>query len=249
MNAERWWTRVSFSLLTSETHSATGPLLTAYQIIHNTFTPLIGPDQQIHSELAPRLIYRFSSEEGYRLYPDVVPLIRRLRGKPGPNAPRVVIGIITNSDDRVPSVLSSLGLSVSPFRYGLQVPQEQQAGQQYDVDFTVLSYDVGHEKPDRRIFAAAEDMLMKNPMAVGTDTADWDKVYIGDDVEKDVGGALNAGWKAILVDRESAGGGKQVFWQDRLTLSTLSSAFEEANGQALGFDSLAALARLLPENS
>jgi len=84
------------------------------------------------------------------------------------------------------------------------------------VDFTVLSYDVGAEKPDGRIFGAAEEMLgtlLKREDAADSLSSDadasaegWNKVYVGDEYEKDVVGATRAGWKAVLVEREDAAG-------------------------------------------
>jgi len=219
------------------------------QIIHNTFQPLVGSDQQIHKDLAPRLLHRFNCEEGYLLYPDVVPLIQRLRGNAQPGAPRVVIGVITNSDDRVPDVLTALGLRVNAFRFGHERADKPSYTQQHDIDFTVLSYDVGYEKPDKRIFAAAEDMLKADPTAADTDPASWDKVYIGDEYAKDVVGALDAKWNAVLIDRENPGDREDVYWLDARGPGSLSRAFEEADGRAVGFSSLAKLAQWLPRNA
>jgi FMN phosphatase YigB (HAD superfamily) len=91
------------------------------------------------------------------------------------------------------------------------------------VDFTVLSYDVGAEKPDGRIFGAAEEMLgslLRREDASSSSSSSsshdasaegWSKVYVGDEYEKDVVGATRAGWKAVLVEREenAAGSGRE----------------------------------------
>ena len=72
----------------------------------------------------------------------------------------MAVGVITNSDPRVPDVLSSLGLRVSPVRWGTKTEDPASvASRDYEIDFSVMSYDVGHEKPDRRIFEAAEEMF------------------------------------------------------------------------------------------
>ena len=65
-----------------------------------------------------------------------------------------------------------------------------------DIDFVVTSYDVGAEKPDRRIFDAA-----KVCAALPDDEADVEHVYlhIGDDSIKDGQGAIEAGWNAACV--------------------------------------------------
>ena len=248
MQPETWWTRVSFDIIVNVAFITMRGTDDVAQIIQNTFQPLIGPGQQIHEELAPRLLHRFSSEEGYLLYSDVIPLIGRLQGNLNrAGSTRIIVGVITNSDPRVPSVLNSLGLKVSPARYNHA--EQPPVGEKYDVDFTVMSYDVGHEKPDRRIFAAAEEMLKASPEAANTDLNMWDKVYVGDDFQKDVEGARNAGWKAVLVSREKPSEEQSVLWQDKLKSTDLLGAFEEADGRALGFNSLADFAQLLLERS
>ena len=77
-------------------------------------------------------------------------------------------------------------------------------GEQYDIDFTVMSYDVGYEKPDKRIFEAAEGLLATLPAAAGTETSSWDKLYVGDEYEKDVVGARNAGWSSVLLSESGS---------------------------------------------
>lgn len=131
----------------------------------------------------------------------------------------MVIGVITNSDNRTASILTSLGVRVGPLHYGEEERPEQSLGDgsgDFDVDFTVLSYDVGAEKPDGKIFEAAEEMLrilLRREDAAGLPASDadasaeaWSKVYVGDEYEKDVVGATRAGWKAVLVEREDAAG-------------------------------------------
>lgn len=124
---------------------------------------------------------------------------------------RVVVGIITNSDDRVPDVLSSLGLHVAPFRFGKDLSFHRQSvdDRGWDVDFCVMSYDVGIEKPDRRIFAAAERLAGKITETRRDEMEDWEKVYVGDDYEKDAVGAVKAGWKAIWIHRGDGGEAKE----------------------------------------
>ncbi|KAK4547774.1 hypothetical protein LTR36_000732 [Oleoguttula mirabilis] len=182
MNAEGWWT----------------------DIIHNTFRPLVGAEQ-LHEELAPRLLYRFHSEEGYKLMPGVTSLLRGLRSRYQDHESRTVVGVVTNSDERVPDILTSFGLKVSPLKFGTKPMGSNTPGEQHDVDFSVMSYDVGHEKPDKRIFDAAEGMLKSLPGAGDSDLNAWDKVYIGDEYEKDVVGARDAGWYAVLINRDAAG--------------------------------------------
>ncbi len=148
------------------------------------------------------------------LSPGVDSLLRRLKHQHKQRgAPRIMTGVITNSDDRVPRILSSLGLCVSPLRFGSSIDPVELVGHPYDVDLHCMSYDVGFTKPDKRIFDAAEEMankLLASQHSVNTNhdsrpactTVPWLKVYIGDEYEKDVMGARNAGWNAVLIGSE-----------------------------------------------
>ncbi|KLU83019.1 hypothetical protein MAPG_02086 [Magnaporthiopsis poae ATCC 64411] len=222
MGAETWWTN----------------------LIHRTFTPLLNEKdrQTIHRDLAPLLLRRFSSGEGYRLVDEEIgPLLRELRplrrhqvvgttGSEDQQRPyRVALGVITNSDDRIPAVFSSLGLGVGPLR-GVQglLPAGDATGgiaeePQHDIDFCCMSYDVGREKPDAAIFRAAESLASTSIRASGrvqtgaegeedglqpggsAPESDWTSIYVGDDYAHDVCGAVEAGWHGILVGTE---GGK-----------------------------------------
>ncbi|KAH6846948.1 hypothetical protein B0I37DRAFT_340790 [Chaetomium sp. MPI-CAGE-AT-0009] len=212
MGAPRWWTNV----------------------ITKTFQPLVGTGVELPKDLGPKLLHRFASHEGYTLSPGVAPLLRSLKQPvPAPSHPQIppILGVITNSDDRVPSILSSLGLHIRPLRFGttntntnldananpLQPHQQQHPhASAYDIDLHCMSYDVGFAKPDRRIFDAAE--AMADQLAAASITSSqgggggvprpWLKVYVGDEYAKDVVGARGAGWNAILiVDHHGGGGG------------------------------------------
>ncbi|KAK4243292.1 hypothetical protein C7999DRAFT_44866 [Corynascus novoguineensis] len=202
MGASKWWTNV----------------------IHQTFQPLVRNGTELPKDLAPTLYRRFSSGEGYSLSSGVTSLLRSLKQKEleqrqrqrGQHfkSPRIVIGVITNSDDRVPNILSSLGLRVSPLRFGDPLgPVREPPAEQYDIDLHCMSYDVGFGKPDRRIFDAAEDLAVQ---LVATQEATeheqhigpaqtalpWLKLYVGDEYENDVLGARGAGWTPIFVGTE-----------------------------------------------
>lgn len=120
---------------------------------------------------------------------------------------RTIVGIITNSDDRIPGILSSFGLIVSPRRAGdadlsTQNADVDAAGEE-DVSFVVLSYDVGASKPDRAIFDAAKQIGTELFAKVdGAEAEGFEMLYVGDEVEKDALAAEDAGWGALLVDRE-----------------------------------------------
>ncbi|KAF2487922.1 HAD-like domain-containing protein [Neohortaea acidophila] len=177
MNSEQWWTN----------------------IITNTFLPIVGKDTQLPRDLVPKLLHRFWSDEGYVLVPGVRQFFEQLREyfDQDPRRRReVLVGVITNSDDRVPDTLTALGLRVGPLRYGGRPSSEGAETRTDDINFTIMSYDVGHEKPAREIFVAAEQTASAD---AGESLDDWRKIYVGDEYKKDVLGATNAGWNAVLV--------------------------------------------------
>lgn len=152
-------------------------------------------------------MHRFSSSEGYDAQHDLVPALRALRHEKSLQGfDKVVIGVVTNSDDRVPSILSSFGLNVSPARFGSEDQMDVNHEDRYDIDFHCMSYDVGVEKPDTRIFNAAELMLSRIIAArhgkapAEADLQSWQKVYVGDEYAKDVVGSTDAGWNPVLLD-------------------------------------------------
>ncbi|KAM7187990.1 hypothetical protein V8F20_010725 [Naviculisporaceae sp. PSN 640] len=209
MGAKAWWTKV----------------------IHDTFIPLLPPSQQgkpLPQGLAPALLHRFQSSEGYHEpSPGLKPLFHRLKSLSSQTntekqtaAPfdNVVVGVITNSDDRVPDILSDFGLRVSPLRYGTDVGEslsrtasstitrtaKEEPASGNDIDFHCISYDVGYEKPDKRIFEAAEGMVGRvipssTSLNGSLDTKDWIKVFVGDEYRHDVVGAMAAGWVPVWI--------------------------------------------------
>ena len=172
------------------------------QVISATFRPLIAADAQIPKALITTLLTRFSTQEGYELFPDVLPFFRHLRQSAQRSAcrnniPDLVVGVLTNSDDRVPSILSSLSLSLGSKRYGheiegLSIPHDNS----HDIDFVAMSYDVGFAKPDPRIFEATKTMVQH------WTGEELHCIHVGDEPTKDYHAALNAGWQGLLLDRK-----------------------------------------------
>ncbi|KAF2097556.1 haloacid dehalogenase [Rhizodiscina lignyota] len=198
-------------------------------IISKTFQPFLKPQQTLPSQLIPDLIHRFSSKDGYRIFEDVLPFFTMLRTNkehlrsldqhfPPPSIDpelsaqwpwqKTVVGIITNSDDRIPDILSSFGLNIGHRRVGARQGEIAKADIAEDVSFVVISYDAGFEKPDPRIFGAAVGMLEECLAAEAArdgsvaSSDGFEKLYVGDEVLKDAVGASKAGWDAILLDRE-----------------------------------------------
>lgn len=206
LGAQKWWTKVEIS------HDWRGHIQSYVadnpKVIEGTFSPFLNAGQVLPPTITSTLLHRFSSKEGYEVYPDALNFIKqtiRQRNAFDDEASndsygrRVIVGVITNSDDRVPDILKSLDFIVSPLRFppNKTVPAATEA----DIAFVVMSYDVGHEKPDRRIFDAAltvfGQVVSKNTVNLG----DWKRVYVGDEVDKDVVAAIDAGWEAIHIDR------------------------------------------------
>lgn len=154
---ERWWT----------------------EVIERTFPRQYHP---LHPQLAPFLLYQFSSHRGYELHEDVMPLFRKLSVSPvlsGSPFHSMTVGIISNSDPRVSSVLTSLGIA----RF---------------FQLHLNSYDVGYEKPEKEIFDLAKDYATEGSMP---DTK-WTYIHVGDDLQEDYHGAQQAGWNSVLLDRK-----------------------------------------------
>lgn len=179
---------MDFNLQVSNTH----------QVIHSTFLPLTPASTPFPKQIVPDLLSRFSSAEGYTLFPDVPPFLQRVRRNRSlqtQGIPEVVLGIITNSDDRVLSILSSLGVSVAHPTAPHSIAPVWTSQNDKDFQSIALSYDVGFEKPDRKIFDSSKSFIQEKK---GTE---YQYVHIGDDLDKDVKGADAAGWKGVLLDR------------------------------------------------
>jgi FMN phosphatase YigB (HAD superfamily) len=141
-------------------------------------------DIDLPSGLIETLLNRFAGDGGYTLYDDVAPFfarMRELRASPGTTLfDRIVLGVISNSDDRVPEVLKSLGLRVGDTRAdedrsSMELPgfEERDSSQKCqpqgpntsyknntqpdtDLDLVITSYEAGEEKPNKLIFDIAK---------------------------------------------------------------------------------------------
>lgn len=116
---------------------------------------------------AAELYHRFARGESWEVYPEVPEVLAALQGH------GLKLAIIANWDARLPKLLDELGLGTL---------------------FTavVSSSEVGVEKPDRRIFAAALARLGVAPAAA---------LHVGDRQLEDVEGAIAAGMRSLRVDR------------------------------------------------
>jgi len=81
-------------------------------------------------EIVPRLLHRFASREGYKLFDDAMPALQRLKGA------NIRTGIVSNTDARMRDVLTDLGAAEA-------------------LDVLLLSEEEGVEKPTREMFLRA----------------------------------------------------------------------------------------------
>ncbi|RAH64890.1 uncharacterized protein BO66DRAFT_395871 [Aspergillus aculeatinus CBS 121060] len=174
--------------------------------------------------LVQHLLDRFACQDGYALDASADAFFTRLRHmkrtgtRLGP-FDRVVVGVVSNSDDRVPAVLESLGLRVGMCRADqdvsstrlpgfemrgrdeARVNNEAGDGEIYDLDMVITSYEAGAEKPSAVIFEVARRQAMKllGASEDGSDESGWTCVHVGDDYNKDYRAAIEAGWKAFYI--------------------------------------------------
>ncbi|CAI7676466.1 unnamed protein product [Penicillium pancosmium] len=192
------------------------------EIIQESFTRVLASDSS-----------KFASDEGYALYEDVIPFftrMRELRSSPTHRFDRIVLGVVSNSDDRVPAVLKALGLRVGDLRADQDLSSMELPGFEHrngpgsgksqssdqpdvDLDLVITSYEAGEGKPNRLIFDVAKRqarLLPSNhtpnqPPAVKTDKEDnWVCIHVGDEYEKDYRAAIDAGWKSFLIPRSDS---------------------------------------------
>ncbi len=120
--------------------------------------------------LATRVYDEFGDPGRWQAYADVLPAFQRLRER------GLSLGIISNWDRRLESILEGLGLT--------------------DVlDTVISSASVGLHKPDPRIFEHACERLGVMPA---------EAVHVGDHHYADVLGARTAGMRPVLIDRIGA---------------------------------------------
>jgi FMN phosphatase YigB (HAD superfamily) len=175
-------------------------------VIRESFKPVTST--YISDEMIDHLMKQFSSNQAYRLFDDVLPFFKFLKATRRKHREEetalawpwrsTTVGIITNSDPRVPDIFRSLGLSVRQDRR----EEQQQQKNLSDISFVTMSYNVGFEKPHVQIFQAAEMAFAELPIASQISGSDVVKVHVGDDMEQDTFGAMDTGWNAIFLDRE-----------------------------------------------
>jgi putative hydrolase of the HAD superfamily len=123
------------------------------------------------SERIARRVYdEFGDSGRWRAYPDVEPAFRRLASR------GLRLGIISNWDRRLGSLLRGVGLSEW-------------------LSTVVSSAEVGLHKPDPRVFELACERLGVDPS---------ESVHVGDHHYADIVGATAVGMIPVLIDRHSS---------------------------------------------
>jgi putative hydrolase of the HAD superfamily len=135
---------------------------------------------------------KFQDSQGWMLFPETLEILRHLK------IMGLKLGIISNFDTRIYSVMTSLG--IRDF-----------------FDAVILSSETGYSKPDREIFAAAVQ-------ALGVPASEI--LLVGDSLYDDVLAGLQAGMAAVLIDRNNRYTSQQVQRISSLTeLTSILSNF------------------------
>lgn len=231
--------------------------------------PAPAPADRVPDALVRDLYERFSSAKGYDLFDDVHSFFASMRrfkkafaekygdavdrGDDGRSvkhhsssssstltpAPRIVVGVVSNSDNRIDQVLRALGLQVSQ---GVDNAVETQTQQQWDIDHVFTSFEAGCEKPDPAIFQRAYSKMVSLHEAHAPDRApkkqqrqEWYLMHVGDHLEKDCKGAIAAGWdSSLLLDRDGLAGA--LHWDDPriVRVRSLEDVVERLQGEFIG---------------
>jgi putative hydrolase of the HAD superfamily len=120
-------------------------------------------------EFFERLYDNFRDSQGWMLFPETYDVLKQLKGL------GLKLGIISNFDSRIYSVLDTLGI-------------------RHFFDVVTISSETGYSKPDPEIFLAAA-------RALGVPLASI--LVVGDSPQDDVEGARRAGLSAVLLDRRN----------------------------------------------
>ena len=151
------------------------------EVVFNTFK-LSGYDlKEKFNEVFEIIFKEFTTKSAWAVYPDVVPVLEKLRVGAYCNKP-LQIGLISNFDNRLEMILKELEI------YSF---------------FNSLSYSgkVGFSKPDPRIFQYVLKELNVIPE---------EAVYIGDSLETDYYPAYDMNINVVLIDRNQENKVKSV---------------------------------------
>lgn len=137
-------------------------------IVDETFAGLLS--ELPSGTFFPKLYERFAQADAWRVFDDVTPTLAALRQR------GLKLGVISNWDDRLRSLLESLQFTDW-------------------FDSIVLSCEVGASKPATAVFETAVQQLGMPAAAI---------LHVGDSFEMDVEGARNAGLNAVQIERNAS---------------------------------------------
>jgi putative hydrolase of the HAD superfamily len=120
-------------------------------------------------EFFERVYDKFRDSQGWVLFPETYDVLKQLKGF------GLKLGIISNFDGRIYSVLDSLEI-------------------RHFFDAVTISSETGFSKPDPEIFQSATRALGVPPSTI---------LVVGDSPQDDVEGAVKAGLSAVLLDRRN----------------------------------------------
>jgi len=142
------------------------------KLVKETFKDVVEDqhDEERFEKIALELYCYYHLPEPYNVFDDGLEALKRLKNM------KLKIGAISNFDNRLHDIFSSVGLSKF-------------------VDFVVTSEDARSSKPEEAIFELAASMSNLQDLEPGQ------ILHVGDDLEKDYLGARNVGWNSVLVDR------------------------------------------------
>lgn len=222
-----------------------GPRQWWEEVIWGSFARVLGRDSgDLPDGLVQRLLDRFASREGYALYEDAEEFFGRMKEVKRRFAmqqqrfgtfERVLVGVLSNSDDRVPSILKSLGVTVGDVRADQDMLSTRLAGFEertnsllsndvHDIDLVITSYEAGEEKPSPGIFEVAKRQASRLIDGGG----DWVCAHVGDDYGKDYEGAIGAGWEGYYLPR----GDDAAHQQDAKRIRSLTELFDLLQGRS-----------------
>lgn len=208
LNSSReWWNRVVWNTF--------APFITLPEkVLHASETLFPLPhsreyvDEELHAnakkleETCHILWERFHSI-AYTTFSDVKPLyiaLQELKAKYAKDV-RIIVGVISNSDHRIKSVMESLGL-YDNCHWAKVTLKPTVNRKPMLLDFIITSAENGYLKPDPIIFRSALNKAILNvgyaPSRLFTTT-----IHVGDDATTDVRGAIAAGWDcSVLLQRD-----------------------------------------------
>ncbi|XP_015116075.1 rhythmically expressed gene 2 protein [Diachasma alloeum] len=133
-----------------------------------------GISEDVLEKVSHNLIKLYGTNKCWHLYPGTKDILSYL------NEQDIVVGVVSNFDDRLEGILASTGL-------------------RDHFSFILTSYSYGSEKPAHGIF---QEALKLGGQARGETIKPAEAVHIGDNLKLDYVGAKDAGWYAFLMTHD-----------------------------------------------